>query len=141
MNRFAAATLVSFSLAAFPVPADTPALGDMSKVGTVDFPTSCNAKAQPDFIRGVALLHSFFYEEARRIFNEAATKDPGCAMAQWGVAMTYYHPIWAPPSPADLEAGRKAVEKAEGVTKITAREKDYIAAIAAFYRTAKDDAK
>jgi tetratricopeptide (TPR) repeat protein len=120
--------------------AETPALGDLGKVGTVDFPTSCNAKAQPEFLRGVALLHSFFYEEARRVFTEAAAKDADCAMAQWGVAMTYYHPIWAPPTAEDLKAGMAAVEKAESISKVTPREKDYIAAIAAFYRAAKDNA-
>src|SRR5262245_60277979 len=139
MNRFVVAIAVSFLVVA-PSWAGTPALGDMSKVGTVDFPTSCSAKAQPDFIRGVALLHSFFYEEARRLFTEAAANDPGCAMAQWGIAMTYYHPIWAPPTAKDLEEGLAAVEKAEKVSKVTPREKDYIAAIAAFYRAAKDNA-
>ncbi|HEX4824339.1 MAG TPA: hypothetical protein VFV19_08495 [Candidatus Polarisedimenticolaceae bacterium] len=139
MLRIVAATAVSFVLVA-PSWAGTPSLGDMSKVGTVDFPTSCNAKAQPDFIRGVALLHSFFYEEARRLFSEAAAKDSGCAMAQWGIAMSYYHPIWAPPTAKDLEAGLAAVEKAEAVAKVTPREHDYIASTAAFYRAAKDNA-
>ena len=91
-------------------------------------------------MRGVALLHSFFYEEARRVFNLAAETDPKCAMAYWGVAMTYYHPIWAPPTPDDLKAGVAAVEKAESIKNVTARERDYIAAIAAFYRAAKETA-
>src|SRR5262249_8155796 len=56
-----------------PRAAGSPALGDLGKVGTVEFPTSCSAKAQPEFLRGVALLHSFFYEEARRVFTSAAT--------------------------------------------------------------------
>jgi tetratricopeptide (TPR) repeat protein len=120
--------------------ADTPALGDLGRVGTVDFPTSCSAQAQPEFVRGVALLHSFFYEEARRVFTVAATKDPGCAMAYWGVAMTWYHPIWAPPTADDVKAGIAAVEKAESIAKVTPRERDYIAAIAAFYRAAKENA-
>src|SRR5262245_47409090 len=66
----------------------SPTLGDLGKVGTVVFPTSCSAAAQPEFLRGVALLHSFFYEEARRVFASAAEKDPACAMAHWGEAMT-----------------------------------------------------
>jgi tetratricopeptide (TPR) repeat protein len=140
MNRSIIAAVATFTVAWLPALADTRALGDMSKVGSVEFPTSCSAKAQPEFIRGVALLHSFFYEEARRVFLEAAAKDPACAMAQWGVAMTYYHPIWAPPSEADLKAGMEAVAKAESITKVTARERDYIAAIGAFYRAAKDNA-
>lgn len=68
-------------------------------LGTVDFPTSCNASAQKWISRGAALLHSFGYEEARLAFNEASKADPSCAIAHWGVARTWYHPIWAPPSP------------------------------------------
>lgn len=120
--------------------AHSPALGDVSKVGTVEFPTSCSEKAQPEFLRGVALLHSFFYEEARRVFTSAAALDPTCAMAHWGVAMTWYHPIWAPPTDDELAAGLEAVERAERAGARTERERDYIAAVAAFYRAAKDNA-
>jgi len=120
--------------------AETPALGDLSKVGTVDFPTSCSAQAQPEFLRGVALLHSFFYDEARRVFGAAAAIDPDCAMAHWGVAMTWYHPIWAAPTDEELAAGLAAVAKAEAATAASERERDYIAAVAAFYRAAKDTA-
>ena len=137
------AFIIAVALVAFgtmTAAAATPALGDLGKVGDVNFPTSCNAQAQPEFLRGVALLHSFFYEEARRVFTVAATKDPGCAMAYWGVAMTWYHPIWAPPTADDLKAGMEAVEKEESIAKVTPRERDYIAAIAAFYRAAKENA-
>jgi hypothetical protein len=120
--------------------AESPALGDLSKVGSLEFPTSCNAKAQTEFLRGVALLHSFFYEEARRVFTAAAALDPACAMAHWGVAMTWYHPIWAPPTGADLEAGLEAIAKAEKAGPVTERERDYIAAVAAFYRAAQENA-
>src|SRR5215472_9127631 len=81
-----------------PAPALTPTagahleLGD--RVGTVDFLTSCVAAERGNMNRAVALLHSFFYEEARRQFLGIAERDPSCAMAQWGVAMTYWHPIW-----------------------------------------------
>src|SRR5947207_14253677 len=67
--------------------------GDLRAAGTVDFKVSCVPEARPEFIRGVALLHSFFYEEARRVFTEVAAKAPNCAMAQWGIAMTWWHPI------------------------------------------------
>ena len=117
---------------------EAPVLGDLSRVGTVDFPTSCSQKAQPEFLRGVALLHSFFYEEARRVFDSAAALDPACAIAYWGVAMTWYHPIWSPPTDDDLAAGLAAVEKAESAGARTGRERDYVAAMAAFYRAAKD---
>src|SRR5262245_62985002 len=89
--------MLSLSDPRAPHAAGSPTLGDLGKVGTVEFPTSCSAKAQPEFLRGVALLHSFFYEEARRVFTSAATIDPGCAMANWGVAMTWDHPNLAGP--------------------------------------------
>ena len=53
-------------------------------LGTVDFPTSCNASAQKLISRGAALLHSFGYEEARLAFNEAAKADPSCAHGPLG---------------------------------------------------------
>jgi hypothetical protein len=86
-RAFSVSILLGLALWAIPCPAadSSPALGDLGKVGSVDFPTSCSAKAQPEFLRGVALLHSFFYEEARRVFTSAATIDPKCAMAHWGV--------------------------------------------------------
>ena len=129
--------VLALSLAVFPAvrAADAPALGDLSKVGTVAFPTSCEAQVQPDFLRGVALLHSFFYEEARRVFTSVAERDPGCAMAQWGVAMTWYHPLWAAPTETELKAGLEAVQKAEGAAGASSqRERDYIGAVAAYYR-------
>src|SRR6266851_5375927 len=70
--------------------------------GTVSFPVSCNAAAQASISRAAALLHSFGYEEARLAFHDAATADPACAMAHWGVARSFYHPIWGPPSADEL---------------------------------------
>ena len=102
-------------------------------LGRVHFPTTCSADVQPAFDRAVAMLHSFGYEEARHAFKEVAGKDPSCGMAHWGVAMTYYHPIWAPPSPADLEAGRTAAEAATRIGARSAREQRYIEAISAFF--------
>ena len=101
-------------------------------LGTVDFPTSCNATAQKSISRGAALLHSFGYEEARITFNEAATADPTCAMAYWGVARTWYHPIWAPPAPDELKQGSAALARA--INAKTDRERDYIQALAVFYK-------
>src|SRR5215470_15714344 len=76
--------------------------GDAEKLGTVTFPVSCNAAAQEKFGRAVALIHSFWYDEAEKAFTETAALDPKCAMAWWGVAMSNFHPIWAPPTPAEL---------------------------------------
>jgi hypothetical protein len=111
----------------------TPSLGDLGKVGTVQFPTSCDPSTQKEFERAVALLHSFFYEEARRVFTQVAEKDPACAMAWWGVAMTYYHPLWTAPDSTELAAGRAAVERALAATRASEREKEYVKAIEAFY--------
>jgi hypothetical protein len=111
----------------------SPALGDLGKVGTVSFPTSCDPAVQKEFERGVALLHSFFYEEARRVFTRVAEQDPQCAMAWWGVAMTYYHPIWTAPDSTELALGRAAVERALAAARQGERERAYIRAIEAFY--------
>ena len=61
--------------------------GRPEKLGTVSFPTSCAPAVQARFARAVALLHSFWYDEAEKAFNEVAAADPSCAMAQWGAAM------------------------------------------------------
>ena len=113
--------------------AGSPELGDLGKVGSVHFPTSCDPAVQKEFERGVALLHSFFYEEARRIFVAVAEKDPECAMAHWGVAMTYYHPIWTAPDSNELALGRAAVERALKAAKSDERERGFIRAMEAFY--------
>jgi len=110
------------------------------KLGKVDFEVSCSPGAQRTFTRGVALLHSFGYEEAERTFREAAAADPSCAMAWWGVAMSLFHPVWAAgnpaaaPGPAELARGREAVEKAGAARARTEREQDYVAAVAAYYQ-------
>lgn len=109
------------------------ALGDLGKVGTIEFATACDPAQQAEFERGVALLHSFFYEEARRVFAAIAEKDPECAMAHWGVAMTWYHPIWTAPSPTELAAGKAAAERAIASKKQGDREREYVQAIAAYY--------
>ena len=106
------------------------------KLGSVTFPTSCAPQSQAPFSRAVALLHSFWYDEAEKAFNAVAHADPSCAMAQWGVAMSLYHPLWAPPTPAEIGRGQAAVAKAVAGNAKTEREKAYIAAIAAFFADA-----
>ena len=101
--------------------------------GRVRFPTSCSAEVQPAFERGLAMLHSFAYREAAKVFEGVSAKDPECGIAQWGVAMTYFHVIWGPPTEDEFVAGRAAARKASAVGAQTARERDYIAAIAAYY--------
>src|SRR5689334_17401385 len=88
---------------------------DVAGLGSVDLATSCNPKAQALISRAAAMLHSFGYEEARLTFLEAAKADAGCGMALWGVARTWYHPIWAPPSAEELKQGAAALDRAQAI--------------------------
>lgn len=103
------------------------------ELGDVHFAISCKPEVQADFDRAVALLHSFWYAESEKAFQAIAAKDPECGMAYWGVAMSNYHPLWAPPTPAELERGKAAAQKAGAVGAKTDREKEWIAAIQLFY--------
>src|SRR6185503_3465474 len=91
------------------------------KLGTVVFPTSCAPAVQARFVRAVALLHSFWYGESEKAFGEVAAADPSCAIAQWGVAMSLYHPIWAAPTAAELKRGQDAVAAARAAGAKTER--------------------
>lgn len=106
------------------------------KLGRVDFKTSCHPDVQAAFARSVALLHSFWYDEAEKGFGAVAIADPSCAMAYWGMAMSLYHPLWAPPTPAEIARGKAAAAKALAAEAKTDREKGYVAAIAAFFNDA-----
>jgi hypothetical protein len=108
--------------------------GEPDRLGQVNFPVSCDPAVQPQFNRALALLHSFWYNAAESAFAGVADKDPACAMAHWGVAMSLYHPLWTEPGGAALEAGAAAVERAESAGGKTELERDFISAIAAFYR-------
>ena len=108
--------------------------GEPEKLGKVNFPVSCDAALQLQFNRAVAMLHSFWYEKANEEFAAVAKKDPACAMAYWGIAMTLYHPIWESPGPAALKQGSEAVAKAKLAAPKTERERDYISAIETFYK-------
>ena len=107
---------------------------EVEGLGAVHFAVSCAPAVQPAFDRAVALLHSFGYEEARLAFQEVAKADPTCAMARWGEAMTWYHPVWAPPTTVELAAGSAASAAASALDARTERERAYVAAIGAFYR-------
>src|SRR5436309_1382926 len=115
--------------------ATVPEPGDLRGVGKVTFPITCTPDVQSDFARGVALLHSFFYEEARRVFSSVVERDPKCAMAQWGIAMTWWHPIWTPPNPEEMRAGKAAIEKAMAINAGTDRERGFINALNTYYNT------
>ncbi|HEV3460226.1 MAG TPA: hypothetical protein VHG32_27095 [Thermoanaerobaculia bacterium] len=104
------------------------------KLGTVHFATSCASAVQVDFERAVALLHSFGYGQASAAFAAVAARDPRCAMAQWGIAMSNFHAVWGPATEAELAAGRAAAQKAAAMPAGSERERDYVTAINAFYQ-------
>ena len=101
-----------------------------SQLGRVEFPTSGSAKAQASFLRGLAALHSFWYEEALEAFRESTKIDPDFAMGYWGEAMTYNHPLW---SEQDIAAAREVLAKIKETSKLTDRERAYIAAVRLLY--------
>jgi hypothetical protein len=105
------------------------------RVGAVTFANSCSAAVQQEFNRGVALLHSFWFSAAIDTFNKVAAQDPSCAMAHWGIALSWWgNPFGGFRSPKALAAGRAAIEKARGAAPKTPREQDYIAAVELLYR-------
>src|SRR5215469_10284128 len=108
--------------------------GSSAKISEVDFPISCGEVAQKKFNEAVWILHSFWYDEAVKAFTAVTEIEPDCAMGYWGVAMSHWYPLWYPPNTAALKAGTEAVEKAVAAKPKTDRERDYIAAIAVFYR-------
>src|SRR5215831_11296867 len=93
--------------------------GNAPEIGRVGFPISCSPISQQRFNRAIAWLHSFEYDRAEREFAGLIETDPGCAMAYWGIAMSYYHPLWAPPDSEDLKKGAAAAGKAR--TIVTSR--------------------
>jgi tetratricopeptide (TPR) repeat protein len=107
-------------------------------LGQVHFSTSCAPAVQQNFEKGVALLHSFQYSASDQVFKQVAAADPSCAIAYWGQAMTLWHALWERPDAATLKTGHDEVEKAAGLNARTAREREYIAAAAAFFQ---DDPK
>ena len=131
-----------FSLVVIPVASQTMstmstgsgAIDPNERLGTVSFPVSCATGTQAEFNRGVALLHDFWYEEARSQFERLAKSDPQCAMAHWGFAMSMFHEIWERPGAKTMTAGWEEMQKAQSLTAGTERERGYIAALADFYR-------
>ncbi|MGN6212721.1 tetratricopeptide repeat protein [Parafilimonas sp.] len=105
-----------------------------AQFGTVDFNMSCDASAKKDFNLAVELLHSFEYDEAEKIFAKVIDESPNCAMAYWGVAMCNFHPLWNPPTEAELQKGSKAIDIANNIQPKTDREAGYINAIGLFYK-------
>src|SRR5438876_7205491 len=116
--------------------AGPPLSAQTSRLGTIDFPTSGAPVAQPQFIRGVLLLHSFEYRDAAQAFREAQRLDPGFALAYWGEALTYTHPIW---NEQDVTAARAALQRlgptpaARRAKAPTPREQAYLETVEILY--------
>jgi len=102
--------------------------------GAVAFENSCSPKTKADFDLALALLHSFEYDEAEKVFARIIDEEPGTAIAYWGVAMANFHPLWSPPTGGELEKGAKAIAIAQSLSNKTKRESDYINATAGFYK-------
>jgi hypothetical protein len=104
------------------------------RLGKVHFETSCDASVRESFDRAVALLHSFWYAAAIDAFNDVAKRDPACAMAHWGVAMSVWgNPLGGTRTPQTMERGRASVQQAKTVGAKTERERAYVAAVEALY--------
>jgi tetratricopeptide (TPR) repeat protein len=109
--------------------------GKDEKLGAVHFATSCNAEAQKEFDRAVALLHSFQFNHAIQGFNAALKSDPTCGIAHWGIALSQ----WSNPFAAgmkdnsQLQAGRESAARGKVARAKTERERGYIAAVASLY--------
>ena len=107
---------------------------EQARLGKVEFGLSCAEKVRANFNLATALLHSFEYTEAEKVFAKVIDEEPECAMAYWGVAMSNYHPLWAPPTQPELIKGAKAAAIAQSITQKSKRETAYVEAIALFYK-------
>jgi len=103
-----------------------------AQVGTVHFPSSCAPAVEKPIERGVAMLHSFWYEEAEKQFVEIEKDDPQCAIARWGVAMSLWHQLWNRPDRLTLEHGLAELKQGHAL-HASEREREYIAALMDFY--------
>jgi len=100
--------------------------------GELSFSLSCALSSRETFDLAISLLHSFEYAEAEKAFVKVIDADPECTMAYWGVAMSLYHSLWAPPGPKELDKGYKLLQIAEKLPK-SKRAAAYLDAMNAFY--------
>jgi len=101
--------------------------------GDVSFALECNYDTRDAFDLAISLLHSFEYAEAEKAFVKVIDADPECAMAYWGVAMSIYHELWAPPGPKELKKGSQLLDIAQTLQK-SERAEEYLDAIGVFYK-------
>lgn len=98
------------------------------KLGSVSFANSCKPSVSAEFDRGVALLHSFWLDEAEKTFRKVAAAEPDCAMAYWGIAMADFNQVNGGPTAAGVAAADQALAKADSSRERDAREAAYIQA-------------
>jgi len=104
------------------------------QLGKVNFPVSCSPKAQEQFERGVAMLHSYWFTEGGKVFEAIVREEPSCVMAYWGLAVNLLgNSLVGPPPAKDAQKAWEVLEKAKGEAK-TQRERDWIEALSAYYR-------
>ena len=133
--RAVSTALVALSVVALFAAAPQPAPQEL-QLGSIDFPSSGSEQAQPHFVRGVLLLHSFEFDPAAEAFREAQRLDPDFAMAYWGEAMTYNHPLWAQ---QDREAALAALARLAPTPEERAakagseKEREWMGAVEALY--------
>jgi tetratricopeptide (TPR) repeat protein len=111
-----------------------PETGAGESLGTVSFSVSCAPSVRTQFVRGVALLHDFWYQEAQRQFEQIAKSDPDCAMAHWGIAMSLFHEIWERPGESTVALAWREMQAAQARPARTAREREYVTALSSFFR-------
>jgi tetratricopeptide (TPR) repeat protein len=109
------------------------------RLGTVSFPVSCSPAVRAEFNRGVALLHDFWYAEARPQFERILAADPACALAHWGIAMSVFHQIWERPNADSMATAWQQLKAAQSPPAKTAREREYIDALSGVFRPGKED--
>ena len=126
----AGATACTQSVATDPTPDPEPY---RARYGRAEMEISCADPSRVHFERGLLLMHSFAWSEARDAFREAAQADPDCAMAYWGVAMSYYAGLHAHPSAEEVQQAQQALARALAADPPNQRERDYVAAAEAIY--------
>ena len=135
-SQLALIALVAVAVAACGDSPEESSAGDVhgESVGTVHFPVECEPGAAAKIERGVALLHHMTYASAQKLFQEAAEADPECAMALWGIAMTYVHPLWSDrPTPEILARGAELTVKAQSLVRESKRERAYVDTVSAYF--------
>ena len=114
-----------------------PAVHAQAGYGATEFSNSGAPEAQEAFLRGLLMLHSFEYEDAREAFQDARRLDPDFAMAAWGEAMTHNHPIWQEQDRdtaiAALDPWWDDIQNGTAIDGITEREADYLWTLGALY--------